>query len=420
MNVRRLLPQPLGTDPLELAATGMTHPPFVVFGSDWRRHPNSLQHLFLRLMPHNQVLWVNALNHRVPKLTWYDLRRGIAKLRDMALQPAAAPPGYGLGKSPRALVSPRVLPWHNVPLVRKINRVSLTRDIRAALRSEGLTTPPILVFGAPAGSVVLDELEHSASVYFCMDNYAAMPGVSAALLSPLEDRLLARVDAVVATAHELTVLKRPASGRAYHLPQGVNAEHFSRSRPIPAEIAALPRPRLGFAGKIGEQCDIGLLRRVAEAYPQGSLVLVGRVQTDVSELSTLRNVHFIDYQPYDDLPAFVQGFDVGLIPYLLSDWTRSVDSLKQLEYLAAGVPVVTTALPEAFKYQSAMLIAHTEDEFLSHIQRAIDARGPSADERARVAAANSWDSRAARFSDILDEIMTPAVPRERSLTCTLP
>jgi glycosyltransferase involved in cell wall biosynthesis len=266
----------------------------------------------------------------------------------------------------------------------------------------------VVVTGSPPSVAVLGQLGEIGSLYFCMDDFLHMPSVSARMIAPLERRLLEQVDLVIATAAVLTASKRPASGRAVHLPQGVNYGHFAALQSVPAEIAALPRPILGFAGEASERCDFQLLRALAAAPFTGSLVLVGphAPTCDVHREFDGTKVQLLGSRSYRDLPAYVQAFDVALIPYLLNDWTRAVDPLKLLEYLAAGVPVVSTDLPEIHKYGAAVRIAGGTAEFITATQAALADRDPDARARRQaVARENTWEARAHTFLRLLDEVV---------------
>jgi glycosyltransferase involved in cell wall biosynthesis len=382
--------------------------PIVVFGDDWGRHVSTMQHVFRHIVPHRRVFWVNAIGHRYPGLTAGDLRRALEKATRMlrARRPPAAA-ATTAGPAPEAIIEPRVLPWHHWALVHALNTRSLVRAIRSTLRTHRCPERPIIVTGSPPSVGVLGRLDEIGSVYFCMDDFLALPGVSVEMIRPLERRLLERVDVLVATARSLLVSKAPASKETFYLPQGVNYTHFATPRAEPAEIAQLPKPRIGFAGGISKACDLELLQRLAIAHPEGSIVLVGPVtlENKVLDILSAPNIHLLGAKPYDELPAYVQAFDVGIIPYILSDWTRAVDPLKLLEYLAAGLPVVTTALPEVEKYRSHVRIAEDPDAFVGQVQLALETR--SADEqesRRALAQQHTWDHRAAELLALFERL----------------
>lgn len=377
---------------------------FVVFGDDWRRHVSSMQHVFSRVALSRTVIWFNSLGNREPTLR--DLGRAAAKFRAM-FRAVAAPPPAAVHQPgvPAEIISPRVLPWHGHPLVAALNRASLTRDIRAAVRRATGVKDFVLVTGLAPAAKIVGEAGELASIYFCMDDFLVLPGTSPRMIAPLEAELLRRVDAVVATAQRLVDVKRAASNRGYHLPQGVNYEHFSQPRPVPVELASLPRPIIGFAGGIGLAVDAETINAIAAANPGASVVLVGPLTLERSAF-TAPNIRIIAAQPYELLPAYVQAFDVGLIPYIESDWTRAVDPLKLLEYLAAGVPVVATPLPEVRKYADAVGIAELGTPFVDAVRRALTGtQGLRGDAARRFARGHSWEQRAQRFLQIVDEVL---------------
>ncbi len=388
----------------------MTRPedsPIVVFGDDWGRRVSSMQHVFREIVERRRVIWINGIGHRVPTLRFGDLRRVWEKARSMvAKAPIAEIDGTFDDRSPEQILQPHVLPWHHWHTIAALNRRSLLRAIREALTALDISAPPVLVTGSPPSTVVLGRMGEAASVYFCMDDFLHLAGVTAEMLGPLERRLLRRVDAVVATAESLTRTKVPRTGVVHYIPQGVNYEHFAAPRPEPAELAKLPRPVIGFAGGVSDCCDLDLIRKIADAHPDASVVLVGPI--GASDLSPIRrpNIHLLGPRPYRDLPAYVQAFDVGLIPYLLNDWTVAVDPLKLLEYLAAGLPVVSTDIPEVRKYGDAIRIAATHEAYLAELDKALRTDPAAARERGQyVARQHSWAQRADTFLDIMDQLV---------------
>jgi glycosyltransferase involved in cell wall biosynthesis len=285
-----------------------------------------------------------------------------------------------------------------------MNRRSLKREIRRALDRAGIHDY-VMVTGSPPSARVIGECGERASIYFCMDDFLVLPGTTPRMIAPLEQELLRRVDAVVATAQRLVEKKRCASGRGYHLPQGVNYAHFATPQPCPAELRDLPRPLIGFAGGVGAGIDVPTIHAIAAAIPNGSVVLIGPVALPVEELRGA-NIHVLGPRSYSDLPAFVQAFDVGIIPYVDNEWMRAVDPLKLLEYLAAGVPVVASPLPEVAKYAHAVMTAPLGDDFASAVVANLSSTGSARGECAQsIAAGHSWEHRAERFLEIVDEVI---------------
>jgi glycosyltransferase involved in cell wall biosynthesis len=394
--------------------------PFVVLGDDWGRHVSTTQHIFRRIARRHPVVWLNAINHRTPKLSPYDARRAAQKIGEMLRWrrregERSVPPSNGSDlpdSRPEAIVPPRILPWHNNRVIRHFNTRSLLHDLRGALARLGDHRPPVLITATPAIPDVVRQLDAVAKFYFCIDDYAELQGVDKDLVRPLEVETLSAVDAVIATAKSLVASKRAASGRGFYLPQGVNYEHFAEPQSTPPDMEAIPRPRIGFAGNLAPVCDLELLRSIAQSRPDWSVVLVGPISVDPSSLR-LPNVHILGPKPYASLPSYVQAFDVGIIPYLLNAWSRAVDPLKTLEYLAAGIPVVSLPLPEMHKYAPPVRVAADYAEFRDALAEALAEQPNAAAARQALAQEHTWERRAEQLMDIVERVREECAWRQR-------
>lgn len=187
-------------------------------------------------------------------------------------------------------------------------------------------------------------------------------------------------------------------------------EHFrkacSAETTIPEEIAALKKPVIGFHGLVADWVDLKLMRFLALARPEWSFVFVGKLDTDTSVLQGLPDVHLLGRKDYEQLPAYCKGFDIAVLPFAINELTLAANPLKLREYLAAGLPVVSTAIPEAERLGGLIRIAHTPEEFLQQLDHLLaqGQRGPKLT-ISRQMDCESWDSKVAELSRLVATVM---------------
>ncbi len=252
-------------------------------------------------------------------------------------------------------------------------------------------------------------LDASVVVFDCMDELSLFRGAPPDLLAREED-LVRRADLVFTGGYSLWEAKRERHPAVHAFPSGVDHAHFARARtelPEPNVLRGIPRPRLMYAGVIDERIDLQLLRRLAAAQV-GQVVLVGPVaKIDDADVPTGSNVHALGMQPYEDLPALFAHADVGLMPFALNDATRFISPTKTPEYLAAGLPVVSTAVRDVVRgygeLTAAVQIAETHAAFVEACDRALGQHLPMGDID-RHLAAMSWDTTWDAMESLIDEV----------------
>lgn len=221
------------------------------------------------------------------------------------------------------------------------------------------------------------------------------------LVLDLEAETCRAADLCFAVTDELADIVRRFNPNVHPVYCGAALEVYGRALDpatvVPEAIARLPKPVIGYLGGVDPwKIDIGLLRHIARARPDWSIALVGYVWFgfDASVFADCPNIHVLGPQPYEDLPRFVKGMDVGILPFPLNDITRNGDAVKTYEYLAAGRPVVSTPVPAARRLAPLVRIAETPEGFVSAIEAAL-AEPPEA-QAARHAAVrpHSWEERA--------------------------
>ncbi len=269
--------------------------------------------------------------------------------------------------------------------------------LRAYLVSEGVRRPVAWVY-TPMRLPLLDGLETSALIYDCMDELANFHGAPPELQGR-ERQLLARADVVFTGGERLWEAKRMQHPSVHPFPSSVDAAHFARARaglPDPADQRGISRPRLGFFGVIDERFDTGLLRELAARRPAWQFVLIGpTVKINPDSLPRGENVHYLGMKGYAELPSYLAHWDVALLPFARNAATEFISPTKTPEYLAAGVPVVSTDIRDVVRpwgEAGAARIAGDVDTFEAAIQAAL-----TEDNAARLSAADallagmSWD-----------------------------
>jgi UDP-galactopyranose mutase len=271
----------------------------------------------------------------------------------------------------------------------------------------------VLWYYTPMALDCTRHLKPLATVYDCMDELSAFKGAPPELRER-EDELFSRADLVFTGGQTLYEAKRDRHPAVYAFPSSIDHAHFAQARTTirePQDQVAIPRPRLGFFGVIDERLDIELLDAVALARPDWRIVMIGPVvKIDPAALPRRDNIHYLGGKAYADLPAYLAGWDVALLPFARNESTRFISPTKTPEYLAAGKPVVSTSIRDVVRPYGDMKlvgIADTAEEFVKAVEFALDERGRSAEWLARVdefLGQTSWDKTWGRMSRLIEEV----------------
>ncbi len=348
-------------------------------------------HVLRRLAQHFTTVWVT------PALSFGDKADA---------QADSGHPASGYGDVPGLLIY-RPSGWlprlhRPVFLARLLEKIRLLRA-RRLLYNAGCDRVVLYLWRPEFGSA-MDLVSHDVSCYHIDDEYTFSEVEKPN--SDFELRLLNRVDLVIVHSAALQEKKGHINLHTIRIPNGVDYKAFSTPAPEPADLAVIPRPRIGYVGVIKTQLDIDLLYELAQRHPKWSLVLVGPVgylgsrADDYSRLCALPNLHPLGPKPLQQLPAYMQHMDVCMLCYRLDDYTKYIYPLKLHEYLASGRPIVGSAIPALDEFRDVVSIANTPDEWSDAIQHAlVDANSEEARQhRQRVAAAHDWNMLVARIA----------------------
>ena len=364
------------------------------FSHDWNGDPLSKTHLMRLMARNNRVLWINSIGYRAPVASRRDISRAARKLLAAAAPLQQPEPNI-------YTLNPLVIPAYGRAWVRDFNRWFLRLQVRRAMRKLRFQQPINWVFN-PAAAIVAGSLGEEMLIYYCVDEYTAFSGVAGKSLALMERELLAKAEIVFVSSDRLCQSKGRYNPRTVLVRHGVDYAHFRTAldpqTQVPEELKRLPGPVIGYFGLIAQDwVDLPLIAHVAQSLPSTSIVMLGKITMDVTLLKQFPNVHLLGRRPYQSLPAYCRGFDVAMIPFPINEVTVHANPLKLREYLAAGLPVVSTAIPEVEAIKCCH-IARGPAEFATQIKTALLEGGPSA-ARSDAMRDQSWDHR-------LEEIVT--------------
>ena len=379
-------------------------PPILYFGNEWRAdNRTSSHHIARQFMRCTKVVYVECPGLRPPAGTGRDIKRLIAKVAKAFKGPQRL--------DDRSYVYTLLqLPFHSFTLVRLLNRLIIVASLRRLCRKLKIHRP-VLWFVVPHLSNVLGRLDESLSVYYCIDDYASLPGVDKAQVQAMDDTMTIGADVVFVSSEPLLREKSTTRRDVILSRHGVDFEHFNRALTdrleVPADVLSLRHPVIGFFGLIESWVDLDLIQFLATNRPQWSFLMIGRVAVSSNPCKGLANVHFIGSRSYEVLPNYTQLFDVALIPVRINELIINFNPLKLREYLAAGRPVVSTSFPEIEPFRDLIEVADGHEAFLEKVDWVLENDDTQkARRRADSVRDFSWESRFAEVLSSVDRALT--------------
>jgi glycosyltransferase involved in cell wall biosynthesis len=288
----------------------------------------------------------------------------------------------------------------------EFNGRMLAAQVRGLCRLLKLDRPAVMVT-IPTAAPAVSCLRPRRLVFNRSDEFSAFREADANFIRPLEQRLLCKSDVVLYVNRGLYQRERWTVREAQYIGHGVDFGHFARPADAgdsaPAPLRDLPRPIIGFYGALDDYTiDLDLLIKVARANAGASVVIIGPRAMDISRLVAEPNVKYLGPIPYVQLPQHAAQFDVALMPWLQNQWIAACNPIKLKEYLALGMPIVTTRFAELKPYEDLVYAADSHEEFLQAISVALNERDPlRVAQRRKAVKADSWEAIAERVGRML-------------------
>ncbi len=376
-------------------------------GEDWwYHHPHSKNHIMKRLARGNRVMFVNSISMGLPSVRSADFFAKIRrKLKSYAKFVRRTPEGI-------IVVTPIVTPFFGSSLGRAVNRVLLVVQIRLLMLLFGFGRT-VLWIAIPTARDVVGWLKEDVLVYQVSDKYEANSmdhATKSNLIRELHEGLLDKADIVYYSGKKLFEEATGHREKSLMLEQAVDFEHFASttatSHVEPDDIAAIPRPCIGYFGQVDSWLiDQKLVRYVSERHPEWHWVFIG-LKARPLEVEDLPNVHHLGSRNYYDLPAYASHFDACVLPWVTdNEFVNYGSAIKVREYLATGKPVIITPLYEYERFDGPLRIARGYDHFIELVESAIAENDPALrTARQELVKDNTWDVRTEQVSDEIERV----------------
>jgi glycosyltransferase involved in cell wall biosynthesis len=370
----------------------------------WNAHWTPVQQVMLRLAVTNRVIYVEPFH---PPLSWLkrdnavlrkDRDDGLPNLREVATNLQVYRPSYGY--LPRNMRS---------PLAHRINSILYRYEMTRLLKKLGMQRPILWAFFAQSLSIL--DLPWQRVIYDCVDDWPSFFShpQEKAFVSEIDEQLCRRADTVFVGSDPLLEKKLPFQSCTFVVNHAADIGHFSRAADskttIPTDLAEIAGPRLGFIGMIDTiRFDAALIQQLAEKLPVQIIIVGGTMPGAERILPPHPRIHWLGMRSVEQLPSYLRGMDVLLMPYTLNEATRTIYPLKLYEYLATGKPVVTTAIPAVEPLRNLMYVCHSHDDFIQSTQIALqeqDTQKLAA--RRAYASTRTWEAHVARKLDLLSQ-----------------
>lgn len=309
---------------------------------------------------------------------------------------------------------PLLIPAFQIfPSLAKINNIILVFFLKRVMKKNQMKDPIVWLYTHFNKSLV-KKLGCKKALYECVDDYASAKGlIKAKTVNKHETETLKTVSAVIVTADSLKPKMMLHNRNVHIISNAANINHFNHAyfnkKNEPSDLQMLKKPRLVFLGAIQYWVDQKLLAEIAQKRPQWQIVMIGPVAVNISVLKSFKNIHFLGRKDYDLLPDYLSHCNVALNPYKVDGVAEGCSPLKLYEYLAAGLPVVSTEMPEARKFESVVKVAKDYNEYIMFLDELLNTNADKFNnikqKAINISQSHSWENRFKQVETVLQEVL---------------
>jgi glycosyltransferase involved in cell wall biosynthesis len=302
-------------------------------------------------------------------------------------------------------------------LLKQLTRIVRQLSLRNAMHRIQMAQPIVWFLYPNMVDLVNETPSARLRLYHVVDEYTSFHSHTPASRRRIEEqekKMMAQVDAVIVVSEKLYEAKRPFNANTYLVPNGVNYQAYTDALAtphLPDDLQMIKPPRLGYSGLIGDKLNLDMLKDLAQENPEWSLVFLGYVNASKKAktwqaLQAMPNVHYLGPVEWSQVPHYVKGFDVGLMPYLQDRHSETISPLKLYDYLAAGIPIASMDIPAAREFSPYIHLADSPQDFSQAVRAALaDAIPERRQARRNIAAQHTWEARVEKLSDLIQALL---------------
>ena len=299
------------------------------------------------------------------------------------------------------------------PSIAKFNNVILAFFVKREMKKHQMTEPVLWMY-THFNKPLVKKLKSKKVLYECVDDYSEAKGlIKKETVIKQEKETLKQSSAVIVTADSLKSKMLEENNNVHIISNAANIAHFNKAYksalPEPEEFKSIPKPRLLFIGALQYWVDQDLIAYISEIHPEWQILFVGPVSVSTEKLNVYKNIHLLGRKPYDDLPNFLAHCDIALNPYKVDGVAEGCSPLKLYEYLAAGLPVVSTEMPEVRKFEHIVKVATNYDEYVQGLETFLNMKSSELDKvkgaSVEISKQHTWEARFIQAESILEEIL---------------